>query len=383
VGGTQAPVTVDLGQLTDLTAGTTVRTAIAPLNPNAQVAGVVATVNGSSVNLTDSGSNVYDYIMGSADVDIYVVIQNKNDPLGDMYIATVYKDDPDNKPGNKAEVIVNEDVSPIPHDKVWTGAYETNVIRVEVETEPGYYAIVTAKEVPGGADVPVVQWATQGTSTDPAKSQFYMPASDVDVTVTFTTEKPASGNLRLSIDGATDNRAANSATLATAANSVTVSGDEAPTLTKPFPTGQVDPGETLTLTTTADTANYYAVKEAKMQITVPVGGGASAMTVTVAVPLTDGVSLPLLSMPLGDAEVIVTYESGVKQTPRPYDPIHSTAYNGANYPSTVADKSQTHQEGWLLAVPTGADSFHLVVPTLHDMSGDPAADTLYHAGYDP
>ena len=149
VGGTQSPVTTDGGQLIDLTPGTTVNTHIDPIAPGVHVAGVVATtISGNvnkSVNLVDTGNENYDYIMGAVDVDIYVILQRDDDPPGDMYIAAVQKVDPDNRPGNKAQVIVNESKSDVPKGPVWTGAYETNVIRVEAETESGYYAVITAK----------------------------------------------------------------------------------------------------------------------------------------------------------------------------------------------------------------------------------------------
>ena len=104
-----------------------------------------------------------------------------------------------------------------------------------------------------------------------------------------------------------------------------------------------------------------------------------AITVVVDIPLTDGVSLPLATMPYGDTEVIVIYERGKDQTPRPFDPHHDTGYD-ATYPSALnPDRSATHQPGWLLATPTDVDQFHLLVPTLHDMAGG-APGTLYPAG---
>jgi hypothetical protein len=134
--------------------------------------------------------------MQQTDVDIYVVIQAEDDPLDDMYIATVYKVDPDQRPGNRAEVIVNEDVSPIPHDKVWTAGYGGNVIRVDVETEAGYYAHVTAVETGTTTPVQVVQWGSTGSFS----SQFYMVEHDVDVTVTFSKDPPENRNLYLTLD---------------------------------------------------------------------------------------------------------------------------------------------------------------------------------------
>ena len=366
---TAPPISV----ITDLYGTETLEAKVENLATGSHLVSVIATTaTNQSVHIQDlDADGIYKYTMDHEDVTIELVFQDDDDPLGDMYTATVYKIDPDNRPGNKAQVIVNETVPTVPTGTVWTGAYETNVVRVDVETEPGYYAYVTAKTTVGGVEVPVIQWALQGTPGNPAKSQFYMPAADVDVTVEFSTTPPASyGTLFLTLEGDTDNNAANTATLvedAVPSNLVTVNGTDSP-LTKQILSGTVTAGQALKLTTAADTANHYAVIGAKMKITVPVGGGASAITVVVDIPLTDGVSLPLATMPYGDTEVIVTYERGKDQTPRPFDPHHDTGYD-ATYPSALnPDRSATHQPGWLLATPTDVDQFHVLVPTLHDMA---------------
>ncbi|WP_251445609.1 hypothetical protein, partial [Vermiculatibacterium agrestimuris] len=330
---------------------------------------IATTASGGSVHLNATGSN-YDYTMVGEDVDIYVVFQDDDDPLGDLYTATVERVNDDGKAGNTAS-IVNEDVSTVPTGTIWTGAYEENVVRVDVTTEPGYYATVTAFLTGTTTPVPVVQWATQGSAANPAEAHFTMPAHDVDVTVTYSTEPPEPNELKLTLVD-TNGRQGNSATLEApnSTNAVTILGNSA-VLTQSVP-NRVSAGTLLTLTTT--TATGYAIKEAYMEVTT--AGG----TVRVAIPLTNGAALPLPVMPLGEAEVFVVYMEG-HQTPRPYDPAHAHVYTSSYNHNSTDDLSSTHQDGWILAQATGSDSLHITVPVLHDMSGAGGTDQLHHAGY--
>lgn len=99
--------------------------------------------------------------------------------------------------------------------------------------------------------------------------------------------------------------------------------------------------------------------------------------VEVEIPLIDGDSLPIPTMPMGVTEIVVTYQDKT-QTARPFDPNR--------VPADPDDESETHQEGWLLAElhedeTTGeADGFHLRIPTLHNKKD--GADNFYDAGTD-
>jgi hypothetical protein len=103
---------------------------------------VTETDSGNTTNAveTATGAGVFESTMPEADVNVQVVFQDENDPLGDMYIATVTKVNDDGYANNNA-TILNQTVNVPATNKgdIWTGAYEGNEILVHTTTELGYY----------------------------------------------------------------------------------------------------------------------------------------------------------------------------------------------------------------------------------------------------
>ena len=334
-------------------------------DPGYHVLGVVATTDVGSKNaVLDTGTNEYKYKMEDKDVDLYVVFEADNDPLNPKgpYIATVQKVGDQGLAGNSA-TIKDLDVTIPSHQKgnIWTAAYEGNVVRVDVTTEPGFYAVITAKEINGGPDVPVVMFGGYG--------QFYMPNNHVDVTVEYIkgpmpkydltieilNHGGLAGNFSTAVTGAPDSR---STTVIGNGNTMAVISG-------------VPAGTTLdVITRSASTPNQYHVEKAELKV--------DGIPYPIAIPLTNGTSLPSFAMPMANAKIEVTYALGA-QPPRPYDPDHANRYNPSYSHNTADDLSQTHQDGWIKAAVTDRtnNKFNILVPTLHNKAN--GADTLYHA----
>lgn len=352
--GDSKTVTTDGGTITQLKGSETITVKEITPADGYSVAGVVATTASGSTNVPKVSEGVYEYPMNKADVTLQVVYTAVDSPLSEKgpHIVTVYKKGDDGLSGNDATVR-DLDVT-IPDDQkgtIWTAAYEGNVVRVDATTEIGYYALITAvqKDTLKTA-VPVAQIGSYGL--------FYMPEDyDVDVTVGYKKGTPPAYTLSLAVADHGD-KSANAAMVNTdllAANG-----------TAPGPvTASVTANTTLSLQTTVDSG--YSVASAKLTT-----GGA-----TISIPLTDGSSLPDFVMPMGDAEILVTFQDKA-QTPRPYDPEHSKKYNTPDYPTDEnPDLSTTGQEGWIFAATDGeSETFTIPVPTLHDAL---PTDSLHHA----
>lgn len=340
------------------------------------VVGVVATTKSGSVNAVAGSGGKYTYVMNHADVTMQVVYKKNDDILQSKgpRIVTVYKVDDDGKTANGAAVEDLDVVIPANQKgTIWTAAYVDNVVKVKVTTEPGYYAEITAAQVNGGSGpVEVTTFATyDGSNFTDFYGLFYMPAGcDVDVTVTYKkrTTETYQYDLTLEIkdhDDLTGNTATvtfpDASTLAAAGTSATANPSAAPiTNTK----SGVLTGTELSLKATV--ATNYRVADVKMYV---------GSNTTIDIPLTDLEALPLPVMPFSNAKITVTFENKSQadvQMPRPYDPTRSEKFNGTNYhhkntpSSDPADESSTHQDGWIKAATTGADSFTVTVPVLHD-----------------
>jgi hypothetical protein len=300
--------------------------------------------------------------MVNKDVEMRVVFEPDDDPLQPKgpHIVTVYKVGDDGLAGNGATV-EDLDVAIPGYQKgtIWTAAYEENTIQVDVTTEPGYYAVITAVRAGTTTAVPVAQYIN-GTFTPGAANsmygKFYMPndpGCNVDVTVKYIKGTPPSHALILTtVDTAAPAVTGNTATLTPAGmTGVTSSGDGSwlvPDGSVPpavVGTTLVAPGTAMSLTTAH--AAGYSVKSAQLVVN----------GISTAIVLTNGQNLSLPGMPMADAEVIVTFQDK-ELLPRPYDPRHSEAYNGTalggDYTHGVTtgsnpDLSQTSQEGWIQA----------------------------------
>lgn len=352
------------------------------------VVGVVATTASGSKNAVQNGSQ-YTYTMDHEDVTMQVVYRRDDDilqPKGPR-IVTVYKVDDDGEVNNGASV-TDLDVA-IPADQkgtIWTAAYADNVVRVNVTTKTGYYAVISAEKRNGvTGTVEVTTFATyDGTDFTDFYGLFYMPAGcDVDVTVTYheKTTEDYEYDLTLELKDH-DDLTGNSATITfpdastlSLAGSGTTANTSAPALTDTK--SGVLTGSELKLKTTV--AEHYRVKSAVMTVG----------TTTIDIPLTDREVLPVPVMPFANAKITVTMEQkpgvGKAQMPRPYDPTRSEAgsynisYHHKNDPSSdPADESRTHQDGWIKAVVTGANTISIPVPVLHDRF-DGTSDKLHSA----
>lgn len=351
---------------------------------------VVTTQSGSTVPAVRQDDGSYTYEMDHADVTLQVVFAAVEDPWepAGRHIVTVYKEGDDGLPRNDATVTdVDVPIPPEEQGRIWTVAYGGNTVRVDVTTDPDYYAEITAKKATDDSDVSVAPFI------DSATGQLYgllsmLPDSDVKVTVKYIKGTPPDRELTLKVvdaDGLAENTAevakSDGATPPTFTTILSANGDD-PTQAGPE---VVAPGAELTLTTAS--APNHSVQSAEMVVN----------GISIPIPLTDGVSLPLPVMPMANAEIIVTFQDQDKPLmPRPYDPMHSETYNGTAdggdyaHGSTTGDHpdwSQTHQEGWILATnvntegdDTGdgtGESFDIRVPTLHDKVG--GTDTLHNA----
>ena len=365
--------------------------AVDQITPDAgyYVVGVVAktapnnTVNASDVN---GDKSRYEYTMAGESVVMQVVFNSEDDPMKDKdpHIVAVYKVGDDGDADNSAAVVDMDVVIPS-HQKgnIWTVAYEGNTVRVDVTMAPGYTAKITAVQKDAAkTPVQIGSFMTApyvAGSVNSMYGKFEMPAGvDVDVTVTYekSTTLPKY-ELTLTTVGTGGTVIApnigNKATLTPdGMASVTIDGEDKSERV-PDAATLVAAGTELELIT--GHAAGYSVQSAVMVVS----------GVTVAIPLTDGEALPIPMMPMGDTEIIVTFQNQ-EQIARPYDPDHSEAYNSANYEHNetttkpLPDLSQTHQEGWIKAtgVDTKTKTMWITVPTLHDNAGN-APGTLYNA----
>ena len=386
------------------------------LPKDTEVASVIASTSSGTVHLAKDatavpGSGVYVYpkTPGSrwnSDVDVTVILRDKTDPKH-MYTATVYKEGHDGFEDNWAS-IRNTTNPGLPfgtkagsapwHD--WTGAYEKDFLRVDVTTHEGYYAVVTAEKTGSGEAVPVLQWAPTGTAANPATAEFYMPTtpgSDVDVTVTYS-QTPPKGTLELVLTGHKEQ----TGNMASVNDMTTPPGALIPPLTLAGSTGALDP-------LTADSDNEIPAGTA-LQVEAAHMEGYSIKSITITVsgytppfPLkvdpkvgvnrsyTADTTMPVVTG-ASKAIITVTLEEGQK-TPRPFDPTHSTIYNGTagggDYPTdpTPTDPgnpnlSNPDQEGWILAEvdKTQTNTIVVTIPTLYEAPG--GTNTLEDAGVD-
>lgn len=378
----------------------------ATLPTDTSVASVIASTSSGTVHLIKDGSGNYIYPMSTPtraadDVDITVILRDKTKP--DMYTATVYKVGHDNYDDNWAS-ITNTTTAGLPfgtkagnpdwHD--WTGAYEGDFLRVDVTTHTGYYAVVTAVRTGTTTPVPVLQWAPTGTAANPATAQFYMPAADVDVTVKYSTTPPEAF-LELVLEG--HNQVEENG--AEVYDATAVPGTLIPPLdldggtaadTDPLRATSTDKVKAGTkLEAQATYGDGYYVESITM--TVP-GFAPIALTVTLGTGRdTASTQMPVIT---GTDHAVITVKLAQGQkSPRPFDPTHSTIYNGTliggDYPTPPTDTdpgnpnlSDPDQEGWLLAEVSEDQENTIVVtiPTLYDVPDDTKVDTLYDAGVD-
>lgn len=384
------------------------------LPDDASIASVVATTSSGTVHLTENtttstaDTGIYDYQMSDLsatpirradDVTVTVILRDDKAEK-DLYTATVYKIGHDDLPANSA-TIRNTTTSGLPTGEVWAGAYDKDLMQVDVGTATGYYAIVTAKRVTGES-VYVLQWTTTGSFP----AQFTMPAADVDVTVEYVKEKPKA-DLTLELKGH-DEKAENKGTIyndaagtpdpdatpppavlltANGAESVP-SGGAAGSGADPFSktAKDVDVGDYLT--TVPEHANGYYIKSVTL----------TAGTFTFDL-LNDTTVIP--RVPVGGATITIEFAPG-KQSGRPYDPEHSERYNaaavwtGGNYVTGDDDPDKDNpdltvapklgQQGWILAESPDPEAKTVVVtiPTLFDEDTALSdTDALADAGVDP
>lgn len=368
-------------QITNLNGDELVRTVATPAS-GARVTAVTVT-DSAGTRLLDkipSGTTRYPYYMTGESIIITVFFESDppTDPLT-RYIATVTKMGAMGVPGNNA-TIKNDDRNDLSKGSIWAEGNPTNDMRVTVSIAEGYYATLTAyrkDQGPGAGDLVVTAFgagpgAVGGSTFD---AIFQMPSADVQVVVTYTKEAPANLNneLVLRMVG-TFGTAVNAAQLAEQTSgtptlnviaSATTTDQEKSTLP-----GKVAAGTQFDLTTTHGTG-YYIVS---VKAYIP---NKTSPTSTVSIPL-DASGAGVFTMPLGRAEVEVEFDNTAR-TPRPYDPIHSVAYNSANYPSTITDLSSPTQEGWIEATPqapvtvTGGTvgQIEVLIPTLHNDEHSP------------
>lgn len=380
---------------------------------NVEIASVIVTTPSGTTHLTETVGKTGEYlymmsdststpVRRAANADITVILRDKNDPR--MYTATVYKVGHDDKRGNTATIKdVNEPMMPF-KGEIWTGAYPGDQLQVDVTTEPGYYAVVTAKTV-GGIDLAVLQYDTQGTMADPIKAILYMPdgtpadltdidPDDVDVTVTYTTKKPQS-KLWLLLEGHDDNEE-NQGTV----NQVTTNPDTTETLTQLLSAPKPDPADSTKYVfqdgpATADSGidlraqgtpdDGYTVEKIELVVTV----GASTITQTLTM---DAQNRANTKLPVGDnVKIVITFKAG-KRTPKPFDPWHSEKYVASLTGTTgytdyasgtttgdnpdLSDATKDGTDGWILGESTG-EALTILVPTLFEGKtyDDEKADT--------
>ncbi len=344
-----------LGGLAD---GTTVTVKDTVADPGYTVLGVVATTVSGSVNVPVSITGEYDYTISGADVELRVVYEKDDDPLKSKgpWIVTVQKKGDDGLAGNTASVM---DTSvPIPPEQkgnIWTAAYEGNVVRIDVSTEPGYHAEITAVIKGTTTEVKVAPFGSYG--------QLYMPRDHVDVTVEYKKGPPDPHALKLTVAGPGGPGDYTTTINPAGMTGVFISGNYDK---HPVPgDGSLVPVDTeLNLSTSV--AGAYSVASVVMVVN----------GITIDIPLTDGSAWPLPKMPAADAEIIVTYVVG-EQTARPYDPAHANRYTPSYTHGSAEDVSTTHQDGWILAVSSGVNKITITVPTLHEKKG--GSDNLYDA----
>ena len=364
------------------------------LPDNTSIASVVATTSSGTVHLAENAAlstadtGVYTYKMADLsaapprpadDVTVTVILRDDTAEKR-LYTATVYKVGHDGLAANSA-AIRNTTTNGLPAGEVWAGAYDKDLMQVDVGTAPGYYALVTAKQVTGGG-VYVLQWTTTG----PFPAQFTMPAADVDVTVEYVREKPKA-DLTLKLVNHSEK----------AGNKGTIYNDAA---TPPDPTATPTPSVLLTANgaesvpsggTAGSGANPFSKTATGVDVgdyltTVPEhadGYYIKSVTLTAGTftfdLLNDTTVVP--RVPVGGATITIEFAPG-KQSGRPYDPEHSTRYNGAgvwsggNYPTTGADSDNSDltvapmlgQQGWILAESPDPEAKTVVVtiPTLFD-----------------
>ena len=214
-------VNTDNGKIENLNGDetiTTVPTADTLTPPGYTLVGVVATTASGTVNATPDGVGAYLYDMDEEDVDIYVIFNALDDPKKDKgpHMVTVYKTGDDGLADNDATVEDLDVVIPS-HQKgtIWTAAYENNIVRVDVTTHTGYYAVITAVRKDTGAAVTVVPYPTYGV--------FEMVDADVDVTVEYIKGTPPDRELKLTVvDG--DNLADDTAQVTLPSGSTPMTG---------------------------------------------------------------------------------------------------------------------------------------------------------------
>lgn len=391
---THTPITGLIGnEMTTTTVDNVAMTAGGTMPDGVGVASVIATTySGSTVMGTvhlaekTAGTGVYEYPMSetgrpAADVDITVVLRDNTLPL--MYTATVYKVNHDDEPGNNA-TITNDTTNTVPNGTIWTGAYATNKLHVDVTTATGYYAVVTAVNVSTGAAVPVLQW----TATGPFAAELTMPAADVDITVTYSKDPPkAPLVLRLTGHGQmADNKAmVNNKTSGSLIPTLSLNGLGAADPVDKVSDVPVQGGTSLEVL--AGIAAGYHVES--IVLTVP---GLPDIPLTLSATNSADTLMPVLGGG-GQAVITVKFAEGEK-TPRPFDPEHSTIYYGpgkdpnGNYPTTDdtnPDLSNPTQEGWILAEMDGTleNTIVVTIPTLYEYdAAKTPPDILADAGVD-
>lgn len=353
-------VNTDGAVLNNLANGSLVTVKDTAADPGYTVVGVVATTVAGSVNVPRTITGTYEYTIDGADVELRVVYKKNDDPLKSKgpYIVTVKKTGDDGLAGNTASVRdVDVTIPPEQQGSIWTAAYEGNVVRIDVSTEPGYYAEITAVRKGTNMAVDVAQFLGYG--------QLYMPADHVDVTVKYIKGPMPGHTLLLTVEGPQD-----AVGYETTLYAGLLSGGGIGNMSKRpvAAVGDLVPAGTTLRLRTQILSGRYTVQSAVMVVN----------GVTIDIPLTDGVSLPLPQMPMADAEVIVTYVEG-DQTARPYDPAHASRYTPSYSHNTADDLSSTHQDGWILAVSGGANKLIITVPTLHNRDRNYNSDQLFNA----
>ena len=344
---------------------------------DAEIASVIATTSSGTYHLRETapGSGIYEYMMSDGtrladDVTITVVLRD-DDPEHRMYTATVYKEGHDDLPGNDATITDTNPPKPVPAGTIWTGAYENDLLEVHVTTAPGYYAVVTAVRTDKDDDdpdkeVPVLQW----TAVGPFDAQFYMPAADVDVTVTYSKDPPTA-TLALRLEGH-EQKVGNEGSVydmdqepEALIPDLTLQGNSAPDF-DPIETDSVDQVAAGTnLEVRAGAEPGYSVKA--ITVTVP---GFAPIPLTVSAANVATTTMPVVVS--GKAVITVIFEQGEK-SPRPFDPWHSTIYN-SSYPTlddTNPDLSTdpVGEEGWILADnqhETTPNTIVVTIPTLYE-----------------
>lgn len=353
--------------ITGLLGDETIRTEVT-LAPGARLVSVTATETSGTNLLTEApdGTGRYAWDMTGRDVIITVRIERDpppDDPNGPLYLASVVKVNDHQLVGNDAAAF-NATIPTMSKGEIWAYGYESNVVRVAVTTEPGYYAAVTAVNKTTGAAVPVWQTgAAPAVGTGSFDAFVTMPASDVQVTVTYSKDPPADqkNRLTLAMTGAAgsgyDAQADNNANLTWTGDGgpleLTVRGGSPTKLSDTYSAdGGVLAGTALHLQVNAYTGgptpqdNYYVAK-------VELRATRNGMTTTATLK-PDSTGAVDFVMPYGRATVTVTYAKG-EQMPQPYDETHTG--------------STLYEDGWIGAVSAGADTLghrqiNVTVPAL-------------------